>query len=320
MKVLIADDSPTARFALRKNLTSWGYEVVEASEGKKAWSLLNEADPPRIAVLDWMMPGLDGVEICRKLRERANGPFVYTILLTSKNEQEDLVYGLENGAHNFQSKPYSPIELRSHINVGKRLVESDDKIKEYAEEMERLATTDSLTGIFNRRHFLELGEKEMSRTQRYFRPMSVLLIDVDHFKNINDTFGHAAGDKTLKILTETCINALRENDLFGRLGGEEFAVILPENDEKCAADVAERLRKTMEELKITIDDKMIRFTISIGVASHRTNDKSIENILKRADDALYKAKKCGRNRVVSDCRSGGCIECKGDKANPGIAC
>ncbi len=301
MKVLVADDSPTARFALRKNLTAWGYDVVEASEGKKAWNLLNEDSPPRIAVLDWMMPGLDGVEICRKLRERKNGPFVYTILLTSKSEQEDLVYGLENGAHNFQSKPYSPIELRSHVNVGKRLVESDDKIKEYAEEMERLATTDSLTGIFNRRHFLECGEKELARSKRYGRPMSVLLIDVDHFKIINDTFGHAAGDKTLRIITRTCIDTLRENDLFGRLGGEEFAVVLPENDEPCAVDAAERLRKTMEELKVAFEDKIIRFTISIGVASSELSDKTIEVILKRADDALYKAKKCGRNRVISNC-------------------
>lgn len=139
MKVLVADDRPTTRFVLKKKLKEWGYDVVEAADGGNAWRILNEDDPPRIAILDWIMPGLDGVAICRKLQERENGSFVYTILLTSKSQKEDLIYALENGAHNFQSKPISPEELRGHVNVGRHLVEADDQLNEYATQMERLA-------------------------------------------------------------------------------------------------------------------------------------------------------------------------------------
>lgn len=139
MKVLIAEDRPTTRYILNKKLNEWGYEVIEAEDGATAWEALNADDPPRIAILDWIMPGYDGVTICKMLKERENSPFIYSILLTSKSQKEDLVYALENGAHNFQSKPISPDELRSHINVGRHLVEADDKLKEYATQMERLA-------------------------------------------------------------------------------------------------------------------------------------------------------------------------------------
>lgn len=139
MKVLVADDRPTTRFSLKKKLTQWGYEVIDVVDGDAAWEELCRTPPPRIAILDWMMPAMDGVTICKKLKERQEGPFIYTILLTSKNGKEDLVYALENGAHNFQSKPITPEELRSHVNVGKRLVETEDKLKEYATQMEILA-------------------------------------------------------------------------------------------------------------------------------------------------------------------------------------
>ena len=139
MKVLIADDNPTTRFALKKNLGEWGHEVLEVEDGMEAWKVLSGKNPPRIAILDWMMPEIDGIELCKKLQDREEGPFVYTILLTSRNAKEDLVFALECGAHNFQSKPISPEELRSYVNVGRRLVEADDKIKEYAGQMELLA-------------------------------------------------------------------------------------------------------------------------------------------------------------------------------------
>ncbi len=305
MKILIADDRNTTRFILNQNLTKMGYDVVEAPDGEAAWKALNSDDPPRIAVIDWMMPKIDGVEICRRLSAKTTGPFIYTILLTSKTEREDLVYALNNGAHNFQSKPISPEEIRAHINVGKRLVESDDKLKEYAEglktyavEMERLATVDSLTGVFNRRHFLELASKELSRTYRYKRALSVILIDIDFFKKINDTYGHAAGDQTLKMMADACIDALRDSDIFGRIGGEEFAAVLPEIAAEDAFTVAERLRKTLSLIEIVSDEKIIRMTVSMGVTAIQAGDRNIEMIFKRADEALYKAKNQGRNKVV----------------------
>jgi signal transduction histidine kinase len=139
IRVLIADDRATTRYMLKKNVSDWGYEVVEAIDGDQAWTTLQTKPYPRIAILDWVMPGLDGVEICKKLQETPSLPFIYTILLTSKKDREDLVYALENGAHNFQSKPFSPVELRSHLNVAKRLVESDDQLKKYAAQMEQIA-------------------------------------------------------------------------------------------------------------------------------------------------------------------------------------
>ena len=298
MRILVADDSPTTRFALRKNLLDWGYEVVEAADGEEAWEALRGEDPPRIAVLDWMMPGLDGVDIAKRLHDRKGGPFVYTILLTSRTDKQDLVFALENGAHNFQSKPISPEELRSHVNVGRRLVEADDKLKEYAAEMERLATTDSLTGILNRRRFLSLGEQERERARRYGRPTSLLLLDIDHFKVVNDTHGHAAGDAALRALAEACVAVLRTSDIFGRLGGEEFVAVLPETPPPTAAEAAERLRQTIEDLVVRSEGNTIRLTVSIGVASVRPEDESIEQALRRADTALYEAKDLGRNRVV----------------------
>lgn len=298
MKVLVADDSPTTRFALRKNLRDWGYEVVEAADGEEAWQALNQDDPPRIAVLDWMMPGIDGVVICKRLHERQGGPFIYTILLTSRSDKQDLIFALANGAHNFQSKPTSPEELRSHVSVGRRLVEADDKLKEYAAEMERLATTDSLTGVCNRRHFLAVGEREISRASRYGRRLSLMMMDIDHFKLVNDTHGHAAGDATLRALSETCLAALRGNDIFGRFGGEEFTAILPEASSETAAEVAERLRQSIADLTVTFENRAIHVTVSIGVATLTPEDTSVEDLLKRADDALYQAKDAGRNRVV----------------------
>ena len=296
MKVLIADDELALRRALRRSLNEWGYEVTEAADGQEAWRALGADDPPRIAILDWVMPGMDGVAICKRLGEREGLPFVYTILLTAKTDKEDLVYALESGAHNFQSKPISLAELRSHVNVGRRLVEADDKLKEYAAEMERLATTDALTGIHNRRHFLGCAELEVCRALRYRRPLSALAMDLDFFKRVNDTYGHAVGDETLKVVTDTCLGALRENDLFGRLGGDEFAVLLPETGVAVASQVAERLRAGVAEAALPQKDD-VPFTVSVGVTTLDGDRDTLEEVLRRADQALYEAKRAGRNRV-----------------------
>ncbi|MCP4716281.1 MAG: diguanylate cyclase [Deltaproteobacteria bacterium] len=299
MKVLIADDDNVTRLTISKNLQKWGYEILTAENGAQAWQFLQEKDPPRIAILDWMMPEIDGVEICRKLHHSSDSPLIYTILLTTRNEKEDLVYALENGAHNFQSKPISRDELRAHISVGKRLVQADDRIKSYAKEMERLAATDHLTGINNRRHFLEHAEQELRRSQRYKRELSVLMLDIDHFKQINDTHGHAAGDQTLKALAETCLNTLRINDIFGRIGGEEFAALLPETSGPSAMIAAERIRTALEKTAVPCSSTSISFTVSIGVTTLEHTDKNIETIIKRADSALYTAKENGRNQSIS---------------------
>ena len=295
MKILIADDSPTTRFVLKKNLNKWNYDVVEASDGITAYNILQNDDPPRIAILDWNMPGMDGVSICKKIRSEPNKPFIYKILLTSRSSTEDLVFALDNGAHNFQSKPFKPIEIRSHVKVGHRLVEADDKLKEYADTMKKLATVDPLTNAFNRRYFMEHAEQEFKRSLRYQRPFSLLIIDIDHFKKINDNYGHACGDEVLKAITSLFKEELRNSDIFARIGGEEFAVILPETNAVKAVEVGQRIRIKIKNYDIPYNNINIKITISIGISSINDKSKSLDELLKNADDALYDVKKCGRN-------------------------
>ncbi|KPA15819.1 histidine kinase [Candidatus Magnetomorum sp. HK-1] len=276
----------------------WGYDVIEAADGLEAYERLTENPPPRIAILDWNMPGMDGVSICQKIKDDKDKPFIYKILLTSRDTTNDLVYALENGAHNFQTKPISPVEIRSHVKVGRRLVESDDKLKEYAKLMEKLANIDPLTNIYNRRFFMENAEKELARSLRYDRSFSLLMMDIDYFKKINDTYGHAGGDKVLKSVTNLCSEALRDSDIIGRIGGEEFAIVLPETNEEKAFEVAERIRTSLSELIITYEGEEIQVTMSIGISSLSNHSKKLDDILKNADDALYQAKGSGRNKSI----------------------
>ena len=298
MKVLIADDSPTTRLILEKHITRWGHEVVHANDGEEAWDILTGENPPRIAILDWMMPVHNGVQICERLYKRENEPFVYTILLTSRSEHEHMVYALDNGAHNFQTKPANPQELHSYINVGVRLIEANDKLHEYATKLKVLATTDYLTGINNRRNFFELSEQQVKHATRYKRPLSVLTLDIDHFKKVNDTYGHAIGDIALKSVTDKCTELLRESDILGRIGGEEFGIVLPETTLQDAFTIAERLRKTVENTVIETTNDSFSLTISIGVATMKDGSSTVEAVIKDADDALYEAKDEGRNKVV----------------------
>ncbi len=298
MKILIADDKESTRFMLRKYLNDWGEKPVEAADGDHAWELLNHEEPPRIAILDWMMPGLNGVEICRKLTTREKAPLVYSILLTTREGQDDLVHALDNGAHSFQSKPISPAELKSHINVGKRLVTSNDKLIEYSQEMEALAQKDILTGFGNRRFFFQLGAHFVNVAQRHGTPFSVIMMDLDRFKRINDTWGHRAGDAALENFADLVRACVREVDIPGRIGGEEFAILLPDTGTESAYRIAERIRRRVENLLVRHNENDIRFTVSTGISCYDKGDDSIAPLLERADSALYRAKREGRNRTL----------------------
>ncbi|MCP4110253.1 MAG: diguanylate cyclase [Desulfobacteraceae bacterium] len=298
MKLLIADDDSMTRIALRKNLQKWGYEIAEAKDGAEAWDILCAEKPPRIAILDWMMPEMEGTEICHCLQKSEKHPFIYTILLTVKRDRDDIVEGLDSGAHDFLSKPVHASELRSRIGVGVRLVQAEDRLRDYAEKMEQFATTDYLTKAYNRRYFFDQAEKELDRARRYKSQFSLLLMDIDHFKKINDTWGHLAGDEVLKRLSKYCKDILRDTDLFARFGGEEFTVLLPETDKDGAFKLAERMRQFIENISVDFAAWSFGFTVSIGVASMKGPAESLEAILKRADDAMYQAKTKGRNQTV----------------------
>lgn len=200
MRILVADDDPASRLLLERLLAKWGYEVVAVPDGQAAWDILSAPRAPELAVLDWMMPGLDGVEVCRRLRglDLRNPPYV--ILLTSREEKEDLVTGLEAGASDYVQKPFDPLELRARLLVGRRFAELNTKLLEAQAELERQALTDSLTQVMNRRAVLVRLEEELSRTRRQGVPLSIAVLDIDHFKAINDTYGHAAGDEVLRAV------------------------------------------------------------------------------------------------------------------------
>lgn len=301
LEILIADDDRVPRRLLRRMLERWGHRVIEVENGLQAWQALNVESPPHIAILDWMMPGIDGIELCRRLDQRVDAPLVYTILSTSKRDESDLVHALDNGAHDFQSKPISPGELQARLAVGRRLVEMHDRLQASLSEMERLATTDVLTGIANRRHFYACANRALDQAGTRGNTVSTLLLDVDRFKEINDRYGHSAGDSALCQIATLCQGLLRPTDMVARFGGDEIVILLPNTLLDEAVTIAERLRLTIANTALCLENRdPAKLSVSIGCASSSASGIGIDELLGRADAALLKAKSEGRNRVVSD--------------------
>jgi len=299
-KLLVAEDNPVFQAMLRNLLTRWGYDVIIVADGLEAWKLLESDDPPRLALLDWMMPGLDGVEICRRLRDMQREPYVYVLLLTARTENSDLVEGMDAGADDYLTKPLKPHELRVRLRAGRRIIELQEQLLRTREALRVRATHDGLTGMLNRSSILDVLEKEMVRSVRNDKSLSVLMMDLDRFKQINDTRGHLAGDAVLRdaaVRMQTCI---RRYDSAGRYGGEEFLFVLPACDLHGAWAEAERVRSAMEAAPFQILGEALAVTCSIGVASRGWNRASdTAGLLRDADRALYLAKDGGRNRVAA---------------------
>lgn len=299
MKILIADDDAISRRILVSRLTKWGFEVMEVAEGRRAWEILQEDDPPRMAILDWMMPGMDGIEICRAVRDRDQEPYIYILLLTAKSQKEDLIEALKAGADDFLVKPYDPHELQVRLQVGKRIIDLQEALIRAREELRLLATRDALTGLWNRRTILEILEQELARASRDGYPLGLLIADLDHFKRVNDTLGHLAGDEVLKEAARRMQSALRPYDALGRYGGEEFLIIIPNCTRQSLLKVAERIRLQMVEEEIPTVEGAVSITLSVGgLSSNGTKGTDVNSLIRMADDALYRAKAEGRNRVV----------------------
>jgi two-component system cell cycle response regulator len=297
MKILIAEDDPISRRVLEANLLEWGYEVMVASDGGEAWEIIQQPESPNLIISDWMMPRMDGLALCREIRNMEKSEYIYFILLTAKGEKKDIIEGLEAGADDFLTKPFNPEELKYRIRIGERIINLERRIL-------KLANTDPLTGLLNRRAFMERMEQEMSRAQREKKPLSLILADIDHFKSVNDTYGHQIGDLVLQRFVGQLTTSTRPYDFLGRYGGEEFVVCLPGGDGLQAASVSERIRRQVEDMEIMLpdDSRSIRITASFGTASNSIESgKNIDLLIKRADDALYLAKDKGRNRVCSSC-------------------
>jgi two-component system cell cycle response regulator len=293
MKILIAEDDPVSRRVLEANLVEWGYDVMIASDGSEAWELLQKPGAPNLVISDWMMPHMDGLELCRRIRQMEKSGYIYFIILTAKGRKEDIIEGLEAGADDFLIKPFDRQELKYRAKIGERIINLELRILE-------LANTDALTGVLNRRAFMERMEQEIHRSLREGVPFSLILTDIDYFKKVNDRHGHQVGDLVLQRFTERLSESSRPYDFVGRYGGEEFVVCLPGADISQAGSVAERMRRRVEEMRITLPDssQSIRITGSFGVASLRAgSEETVDLITGRADDTMYRAKREGRNRV-----------------------
>ncbi|MDQ1831830.1 GGDEF domain-containing protein [Massilia scottii] len=293
MKVLVADDDPVSVLYLQDVLAEWGYEVVVAADGLRAEAILREENGPLLAVLDWMMPGLDGIDVCHNIRQAGMERYVYMIMLTSRTETEFIVAAMNAGADDYIAKPFIAEEMRVRVRAGRRIVDLE-------QELRRQATRDALTGIFNRGAILDVLQREIARHTRTANFLSVIFADLDHFKAINDTYGHLAGDEVLREATRRMDATLRNYDSFGRYGGEELLAVLPNCDPEGALAVAERMRAAMADTTVHTPYGDIAVTVSIGIASVSNADAvDMTALLHRADGALYAAKLLGRNCVTA---------------------
>ena len=260
-----------------------------------ALETLLRPDGPRLAVVDWMMPGMDGLEVCRRIRQRTT-PYAYVILLTARDRQEDVLTGLDAGADDFLTKPFDAVELRARLRSGERVLELQEALFAAVEALRDQATRDALTGLLNRGLVLDGLARELHRAEREERPLSVVVSDIDHFKLVNDTHGHLAGDAALRQTADRMRSVLRGYDLIGRYGGEEFLVVLPGCAIDCAEQVAERIREAVAGEPVDAAGAKVSVTMSLGVACAEPGT-DVYSLIKAADDALYRAKDNGRNRV-----------------------
>lgn len=298
MRILLAEDDAITRRLLEAQLKKWGHDVVPCSDGQEAWDKLNTDESPKLVILDWMMPVMDGLAVSKKIREQETRPYTYIILLTAKSRKEDIVEGLEAGADDYITKPFDPQELRVRIRAAIRIVQLQEDLLEALKTSEFRATHDSLTGLWNRYAILGILEKQLARSRRDGDEIAVIMADVDHFKKINDNHGHLAGDEVLRQTARRIKDSLRPYDDVGRYGGEEFIVVLPRCDAEAAVSIAERIRLEFEKNPIVSSEGTFPVSLSFGLAITKGKDcQRTDDLIGLADDALYKAKESGRNRV-----------------------
>ncbi|MCA9730935.1 diguanylate cyclase, partial [candidate division KSB1 bacterium] len=259
---------------------------------------LSEPDGPKLAILDWMMPQMDGITVCREIRGKSNGSYIYIILLTARDQMSDFLEGMEAGADDFITKPFKDQELRARLRAGIRILELQSELLAARDAIQYQANHDPLTGRWTRAAIFEILEKEINRTNREKGLLSLMMIDIDHFKEINDRFGHLAGDEVLREVVNRMQHSLRPYDSIGRYGGEEFLVVLPGCKQKDAHGLADRLCKTVSMQPIYLSGHEVTITCSIGISTFvNGNNVTSMELIGGADKALYKAKETGRNRV-----------------------
>lgn len=296
MRVLVVDSDPISRAVLRGLLTKWGYDVIEATDGIQALGILQSEDAPGMALLDWMMPGMDGIDLCRQVRQ-APTDYQYIILLTNRDSKADIVCGLNAGVDDYITKPYLPQELQGRLMVGKRILSLQRSLQESVEAQRYQAQHDPLTGLYNHGEILNILDQEIGRADRGGSTLTVIMGDLDHFKRVNDTFGHVAGDAVLADIAERLSNSLRLYDSIGRYGGEEFLLVLPGCSREEAIKLADRILTSVRSRPVLSDGQEIAVTISLGLSfNHPGTKEKMVDLVQAADAALYRAKDGGRNR------------------------
>jgi two-component system chemotaxis response regulator CheY len=294
MKILIAEDDYISCKALENNLKEWGYDVITARDGNQAWELA-KANDIRLAILDWNMPGIDGIELSQKIRNeylKEDSKYIYIILLTGRGGQSDIIRGLSTGADDYMTKPYSFVELKYRVQNGERIIKNEDK-------RIRLASVDNLTKLWNRNKIFDFLDTELKRGERENTPTGVVMIDIDHFKRINDRYGHLIGDEVLVEVADRLKNAIRPYDRIGRYGGDEIFVVLPNCGNKEAKTISKRLYDSVSKEKIPTEVGSLKINISVGcVSNEKLPHASKMELIQASDKALLSAKKKGRDRII----------------------
>jgi diguanylate cyclase (GGDEF)-like protein len=296
--ILVVDDLADTLEVVRIPLEADGYRVQTARNGLEAWKAM-EATRFDLLITDLMMPVMDGLELCRRVKNDPEKRGIYIIILSAKGETEEKILGLETGADDYLEKPFALAELLARVKAGERIIVTQKALEQKQKLLEEIARRDSLTGLYNRRHFEEALELEHLRTLRYRHPVSVAMADVDHFKEINDVHGHAGGDLVLKDVAQVLVTLTRQTDTVARYGGDEFAIIFPETSAKSARVVGDKIQKAMEAHRIQLGDAALVVTLSLGLTSTDASPQSWRTIIEEADKALYEAKAQGRNRIVA---------------------
>ncbi|MFZ0146239.1 MAG: diguanylate cyclase [Candidatus Sulfotelmatobacter sp.] len=298
MKILVADDSPVYRKLVEQSLSQEHYTVLFAKTGQQAMDLFIEHQPA-LVITDWSMPDITGIELCQRIRRDHKEFYAYVILVTGNTDKEEVIEGLAAGADDYLTKPFHPGELQARVRVGRRIVDLHRQVQDKNRQLEELALTDSLTGLPNRRAIDFWASRELSAAVRYDFPVWVVMADLDHFKSINDTYGHDAGDSVLKSFAEILKSNTRSSNICGRLGGEEFLVVITHVEKQNAAIAIERIRKQFAAHKFTNGGRTFGATASFGIAGIRATARpDFNDLVSRADAALYAAKSQGRNRVA----------------------
>ncbi len=300
MRILIAEDDPISNRVLQVTLKKWGYEVISTCDGDEAWQVLQSSDAPNLAIVDWMMPKMDGAELCRRVRgiQGSGRAYTYLILLTARGQKEDVIEGMDAGADDYITKPFDAGELRVRLHAAKRVLELEAGLLEAQEALRHDAMYDHLTKLLNRAAVLDVLDKEIAKANREETSVSVLMADLDRFKQVNDTYGHDAGDHVLREASRVFKENLRQYDAVGRYGGEEFLIVLPGCNLMDAAARADMLRKQLKDTPIRVGNETILQTVCLGVAASSSDPiGGAEELIRAADAAMYVAKRAGRDRI-----------------------